>query len=159
VEKIERSIRPGKDCATTNHSSIPFLSILSFLSKMTLNADLRAGWFKVDFKIEWFYEYLSNELHQEIEFVQDWRRSGFEDYIEKSFEEFVLWSVFQHKQRQDTDYELYNNDCFGFLTDRANDYIEKYARYMKWINHDEDEDESDTPNESEEDPTAPNETA
>jgi hypothetical protein len=35
VEKIERSSRPVKDCAATNHSIIPFHSSLSFLSQMS----------------------------------------------------------------------------------------------------------------------------
>ncbi|NBP02693.1 MAG: hypothetical protein EBU90_21750 [Proteobacteria bacterium] len=112
---------------------------------MPFNADLRAGYFNIDFNMSWFYEYLS-EMNEEIEFIQDYSRIDFEHYIEKSFEELVVWRLFQHKQRQDEDYEDWENDCFGFLRDRAAYYIQNNANYVKWT--DTSEDESNAPNET-----------
>ena len=101
---------------------------------MPFTADLRAGYFKIDFNMAWFYEVLADS-NREVEFLPTKRGDGtederiaysqscFEEHIEKKAREFIIarCGFGSLKPVFGLDYKLYDN-IWEFLLEELYSY-------------------------------------
>lgn len=112
---------------------------------MPYSADLRASYCSVELNMSWFYESLS-EQEIELDFKptyspyrprdeQDEKEcvqttiNLFEHHIEEAFKDYTVYRVFGHK-KGNHDYEIYEDDVWGFLHDVALAYIKEHPKVV-----------------------------
>ena len=106
---------------------------------MPYHADLRCSYFSIKLNMSWFYESIS-ERNEEIEFGNQDIQDKFEYHIEKAFNDWTVYKVFNHKIG-DRDYDSYDN-VWSFLYDIANEYsVDKNILFVSTEEEEEEEED------------------
>ena len=99
---------------------------------MPFDADLRAGYFKIEFNMSWFYEALSDaevevEFHTLTDGVEQYNVKAFERFIEDCAYKFIVSKIFKH----DIDDTPKNYDCiWQYLTEQALEFEAQHPTYL-----------------------------
>lgn len=98
---------------------------------MPFDADIRAGYVKIEFNMSWFY-LMMEEDDWEISFTpseNDYHVKAFERYIEDCVNKFVAHFTFSRKAYEDEFNDVEENIWF-YLNDMAHNYAGKHPEQM-----------------------------
>jgi hypothetical protein len=82
--------------------------------------------------MSWVYESLE-ELDLQLEFPLEEVVAPFERHIEERLKQFMVWRVFGHKADEETKWESYNADVWGFVHDEVIEYHRKNPKLFNLL--------------------------
>ena len=82
--------------------------------------------------MSWVYESLE-ELDLQLEFPLEEVVAPFERHIEERLKQFMVWRVFGHKADEETKWEMYSTDVWGFVHDEVIQYHRKNPKLFNLL--------------------------
>ena len=79
--------------------------------------------------MSWVYEELE-KLDLQLEFSSEEVVAPFERHIEERLDQYMVWRVFGHKADEETKWEMYSTDVWGFVHDEVIQYHRKNPKLL-----------------------------
>jgi hypothetical protein len=122
---------------------------------MPFDADLRAGYFKMEFNMAWFWEAIGESTNFNI-FIKDkqWAKENFEAFIEKEAYKYIVVKAFKITEGEENKSIDNYGDIWDYLTDRAIEYEKEHPEDISIEDCEDSDSDSDSTDDEEDEKEA-----